>query len=161
MTGWWDEVVEQGGGMPPSHRCPGLPQGSELGNWALGHWTEEGYDLFENFPDLASALWAAEERRLVPHKFPNHHIPIPEHYLAEDAAVRRGTCRGGGAMGLWWLTPLWHHAGGGGDAGHPGVDGEEPVRAGSQPAGRGEAGVLPLRHGTAAQCHGRPARGTA
>ncbi|PKK17636.1 AE binding protein 1, partial [Columba livia] len=61
--------------------------GSELGNWALGHWTEEGYDLFENFPDLASALWAAEERRLVPHKFPNHHIPIPEHYLAEDAAV--------------------------------------------------------------------------
>ncbi|KAF1668131.1 Adipocyte enhancer-binding protein 1, partial [Aptenodytes patagonicus] len=53
--------------------------GSELGNWALGHWTEEGYDLFENFPDLASALWAAEERRLVPHKFPNHHIPIPEH----------------------------------------------------------------------------------
>ncbi|XP_063214745.1 adipocyte enhancer-binding protein 1 isoform X2 [Chroicocephalus ridibundus] len=61
--------------------------GSELGNWALGHWTEEGYDLFENFPDLASALWAAEERRLVPHKFPNHHIPIPEHYLAEDATV--------------------------------------------------------------------------
>ncbi|KAM4756455.1 adipocyte enhancer-binding protein 1 isoform 1-T1 [Cyanocitta cristata] len=61
--------------------------GSELGNWALGHWTEEGFDLFENFPDLASALWAAEERRLVPHQFPNHHIPIPEHYLAEDAAV--------------------------------------------------------------------------
>uniref|UniRef100_A0A8C8EBX9 Adipocyte enhancer-binding protein 1 n=2 Tax=Otus sunia TaxID=257818 RepID=A0A8C8EBX9_9STRI len=62
-------------------------EGSELGNWALGHWTEEGYDLFENFPDLASALWAAEERKLVPHKFPNHHIPIPEHYLAEDATV--------------------------------------------------------------------------
>ncbi|XP_062490287.1 adipocyte enhancer-binding protein 1 isoform X1 [Pezoporus occidentalis] len=61
--------------------------GSELGNWALGHWTEEGYDLFENFPDLASALWAAEDRKLVPHKFPNHHIPIPEHYLAEDATV--------------------------------------------------------------------------
>ncbi|XP_058715248.1 adipocyte enhancer-binding protein 1 isoform X2 [Poecile atricapillus] len=61
--------------------------GSELGNWALGHWTEEGFDLFENFPDLASALWAAEERRLVPHQFPNHHIPIPEHYLSEDAAV--------------------------------------------------------------------------
>uniref|UniRef100_A0A8B9SRR4 AE binding protein 1 n=1 Tax=Anas platyrhynchos TaxID=8839 RepID=A0A8B9SRR4_ANAPL len=30
--------------------------GSELGNWALGHWTEEGYDLFENFPDLASGV---------------------------------------------------------------------------------------------------------
>ncbi|NXB51715.1 AEBP1 protein, partial [Leucopsar rothschildi] len=61
--------------------------GSELGNWALGHWTEEGFDLFENFPDLASALWAAEERRLVPHQFPKHHIPIPERYLSEDAAV--------------------------------------------------------------------------
>lgn len=74
----------------------GCPQGSELGNWALGHWTEEGFDLFENFPDLASALWAAEERRLVPHQFPNHHIPIPEHYLSEDAAVSaaQGTGRG-------------------------------------------------------------------
>ncbi|XP_075767180.1 adipocyte enhancer-binding protein 1 isoform X2 [Pelodiscus sinensis] len=61
--------------------------GSELGNWALGHWTEEGYDLFENFPDLASVLWAAEERKWVPHRVPNHHIPIPEHYLAEDAHV--------------------------------------------------------------------------
>lgn len=86
--------------------APGCPQGSELGNWALGHWTEEGYDLFENFPDLASALWAAEERRLVPHKFPNHHIPVPEHYLAEDATVRHGTGHGGGAvMGRWCLTP--------------------------------------------------------
>ncbi|KAM6431592.1 adipocyte enhancer-binding protein 1 isoform 1-T1 [Liasis olivaceus] len=61
--------------------------GSELGNWALGHWNEEGYDLFENFPDLNSILWAAEERKWVPHKVPNHHIPIPDHYLAEEAAV--------------------------------------------------------------------------
>ncbi|KAH0623213.1 hypothetical protein JD844_031277 [Phrynosoma platyrhinos] len=61
--------------------------GSELGNWALGHWNEEGYDIFENFPDLNSILWAAEERKWVPHKVPNHHIPIPEHYLAEDAAM--------------------------------------------------------------------------
>ncbi|XP_062995298.1 adipocyte enhancer-binding protein 1 [Elgaria multicarinata webbii] len=61
--------------------------GSELGNWALGHWSEEGYDIFENFPDLNSILWAAEERKWVPHKVSNHHIPIPEHYLAEDAAV--------------------------------------------------------------------------
>uniref|UniRef100_A0A8B9VMI8 AE binding protein 1 n=1 Tax=Anas zonorhyncha TaxID=75864 RepID=A0A8B9VMI8_9AVES len=61
--------------------------GSELGNWALGHWTEEGYDLFENFPDLASPLWAAEERKLVPHRFPSHHIPVPQHYLEEDATV--------------------------------------------------------------------------
>uniref|UniRef100_A0A8C8SA99 AE binding protein 1 n=1 Tax=Pelusios castaneus TaxID=367368 RepID=A0A8C8SA99_9SAUR len=61
--------------------------GSELGNWALGHWNEEGYDIFENFPDLASVLWAAEERKWVPHRVPNHHIPIPEHYLAEDGNV--------------------------------------------------------------------------
>ncbi|NWY52765.1 AEBP1 protein, partial [Chionis minor] len=80
--------------------------GSELGNWALGHWTEEGYDLFENFPDLASALWAAEERKLVPHKFPNYHIPIPEHYLGEDATVRHGAGHGAGlVMGRWCLTP--------------------------------------------------------
>lgn len=62
-------------------------QGSELGNWALGHWNEEGYDIFENFPDLNSILWAAEERKWVPHKVPNHHIPTPENYLAEDATV--------------------------------------------------------------------------
>ncbi|KAJ7305100.1 hypothetical protein JRQ81_010939 [Phrynocephalus forsythii] len=61
--------------------------GSELGNWALGHWNEEGYDIFENFPDLNSILWTAEERKWVPHKVPNHHIPIPEHYLAEDATI--------------------------------------------------------------------------
>ncbi|XP_029139717.1 adipocyte enhancer-binding protein 1 [Protobothrops mucrosquamatus] len=61
--------------------------GSELGNWALGHWNEEGFDLFENFPDLNSILWAAEERKWVPHRVPNHHMPIPDHYLAEDAAV--------------------------------------------------------------------------
>lgn len=64
-----------------------LLQGSELGNWGLGHWNEEGYDIFENFPDLNSILWTAEERKLVPHKVPNHHISIPDHYLAEDATV--------------------------------------------------------------------------
>nr|XP_033804647.1 adipocyte enhancer-binding protein 1 [Geotrypetes seraphini]XP_033804648.1 adipocyte enhancer-binding protein 1 [Geotrypetes seraphini] len=61
--------------------------GSEFGNWALGHWTEEGYDIFHNFPDLNTILWAAEERKLVPHKVPNHHIPIPDHFLVEDATV--------------------------------------------------------------------------
>lgn len=63
------------------------PMGSELGNWALGHWTEEGYDIFTNFPDLNTALWAAEERKLVPYRFPNNNIPIPESFLAEDATV--------------------------------------------------------------------------
>ncbi|XP_053318763.1 adipocyte enhancer-binding protein 1 [Spea bombifrons] len=61
--------------------------GSELGNWALGHWTEEGYDIFTNFPDLNTGLWAAEERKWVPHRVPNHHLPIPDSFLADDATV--------------------------------------------------------------------------
>lgn len=56
-------------------------QGSEMGNWALGHWTEEGYDIFENFPDLNSILWGAEERGWVPRIMPNHHIPLPDNFL--------------------------------------------------------------------------------
>lgn len=53
-------------------------QGSEMGNWALGHWTEEGYDIYQNFPDLNSILWGAEDRGWVPRLVPNHHIPLPE-----------------------------------------------------------------------------------
>lgn len=56
-------------------------QGSEMGNWALGHWTEEGYDIFQNFPDLNSILWGAEDRGWVPRVVPNHHIPLPENFL--------------------------------------------------------------------------------
>ncbi|RLV76302.1 hypothetical protein DV515_00017110 [Chloebia gouldiae] len=98
--GWDQEQTQVVGRSPPGLTSAlGHPQGSELGNWALGHWTEEGFDLFENFPDLASALWAAEERRLVPHQFPNHHIPIPEHYLSEDAAVSAAQGRGEGGRG--------------------------------------------------------------
>ncbi|XP_049908582.1 adipocyte enhancer-binding protein 1 isoform X2 [Epinephelus moara] len=55
--------------------------GSEMGNWALGHWTEEGYDIFQNFPDLNSILWGAEDRGWVPRIVPNHHIPLPENFL--------------------------------------------------------------------------------
>jgi len=58
-----------------------IPQGSEMGNWALGHWTEEGYDIFQNFPDLNSILWGAEDRGWVPRVVPNHHIPLPENFL--------------------------------------------------------------------------------
>ncbi|KAG8441009.1 hypothetical protein GDO86_006663, partial [Hymenochirus boettgeri] len=65
--------------------------GSELGNWALGHWTEEGYDIFTNFPDLNTVLWAAEERKWVPHRVPNHHLPIPDSYMSEDATVAMET----------------------------------------------------------------------
>ncbi|XP_053729193.1 adipocyte enhancer-binding protein 1 [Synchiropus splendidus] len=61
--------------------------GSEMGNWALGHWTEEGYDLFQNFPDLNSILWGAEDRGWVPRVVPNHHIPLPENALNGSIAV--------------------------------------------------------------------------
>lgn len=52
-----------------------------MGNWALGHWTAEGYDIFQNFPDLNSILWGAEDRGWVPRIVPNHHIPLPENSL--------------------------------------------------------------------------------
>ncbi|XP_059894891.1 adipocyte enhancer-binding protein 1 isoform X2 [Gadus macrocephalus] len=61
--------------------------GSEMGNWALGHWSEEGYDIFENFPDLNSVLWGAEDRGWVPRVVPNHHIPVPENFLNGSVAV--------------------------------------------------------------------------
>lgn len=61
--------------------------GSEMGNWALGHWTEEGYDIFQNFPDLNSVLWGAEDRGWVPRIVPNHHIPLPENFLNGSIGV--------------------------------------------------------------------------
>ncbi|XP_072228053.1 adipocyte enhancer-binding protein 1 [Leuresthes tenuis] len=61
--------------------------GSEMGNWALGHWTEEGYDIFQNFPDLNSILWGAEDRGWVPRVVPNHHIPLPENFLNGSLAA--------------------------------------------------------------------------
>ncbi|XP_034752900.1 adipocyte enhancer-binding protein 1 [Etheostoma cragini] len=61
--------------------------GSEMGNWALGHWTEEGYDIFQNFPDLNSVLWGAEDRGWVPRVVPNHHIPLPENFLNGSLAT--------------------------------------------------------------------------
>ncbi|XP_060487973.2 adipocyte enhancer-binding protein 1 isoform X2 [Panthera onca] len=61
--------------------------GSEFGNWAMGLWTEEGFDIYEDFPDLNSVLWGAEERKWVPYRVPNNNLPIPEHYLSPDATV--------------------------------------------------------------------------
>ncbi|XP_006892235.1 PREDICTED: adipocyte enhancer-binding protein 1 [Elephantulus edwardii] len=61
--------------------------GSEFGNWALGLWTEEGFDIFEDFPDLNSVLWSAEEKKWVPYRVPNNNLPIPERYLSPDATV--------------------------------------------------------------------------
>uniref|UniRef100_H3D7V0 AE binding protein 1a n=1 Tax=Tetraodon nigroviridis TaxID=99883 RepID=H3D7V0_TETNG len=61
--------------------------GSEMGNWELGHWTEEGYDIFLNFPDLNSVLWGAEDRGWVPRIMPNHHIPLPENIFNASLAA--------------------------------------------------------------------------
>lgn len=63
--------------------------GSELSSWALGYWTEEGFDLGDNFPDLTS-IWATKDPRGV-QKVANHHLPIPEEYQSEDGAVAMET----------------------------------------------------------------------
>ncbi|XP_029366811.1 inactive carboxypeptidase-like protein X2 [Echeneis naucrates] len=52
--------------------------GSELSSWTTGHFTDNGFDIFKNFPDLNSILWDAEDKGLVPKLTPNHHVPIPE-----------------------------------------------------------------------------------
>uniref|UniRef100_A0A671MK05 AE binding protein 1 n=1 Tax=Sinocyclocheilus anshuiensis TaxID=1608454 RepID=A0A671MK05_9TELE len=49
--------------------------------------THEGYDIFQNFPDLNSILWGAEDRGWVPRIVPNHHIPIPENVAVETKAI--------------------------------------------------------------------------
>lgn len=65
-----------------------LLQGSELSGWATGHFTEDGFDIFQNFPDLSKILWDAEDKGMVPKITPNHHVSIPEDY--EDTySVRR------------------------------------------------------------------------
>lgn len=61
--------------------------GSEFGNWALGLWTEEGFDIYEDFPDLNSVLWSAEDKKWVPYRVPNNNLPIPEHYQSPDATM--------------------------------------------------------------------------
>uniref|UniRef100_A0A8C4WCM1 Carboxypeptidase X, M14 family member 1 n=1 Tax=Gopherus evgoodei TaxID=1825980 RepID=A0A8C4WCM1_9SAUR len=63
--------------------------GSELAGWAVGRWTYEGIDLNHNFADLNTALWDAEDNELVPHKFPNHYLPIPEPVPAQVAPETR------------------------------------------------------------------------
>ncbi|XP_045147326.1 inactive carboxypeptidase-like protein X2 [Echinops telfairi] len=64
---------------------PGEHEGSELGGWSLGRWTHEGIDINNNFPDLNTLLWEAEDRQNVPRRVPNHHITIPEWFLSENA----------------------------------------------------------------------------
>lgn len=55
-------------------------QGSEVSTWTTGHFTADGFDIFQNFPDLNSILWDAEDKGLVPKIFPNHHVQIPEDF---------------------------------------------------------------------------------
>ncbi|XP_009964230.2 inactive carboxypeptidase-like protein X2 [Tyto alba] len=61
--------------------------GSELGGWSLGRWTQDGIDINNNFPDLNSLLWDSEDQKKSKRKVPNHHIPIPDWYLSENATV--------------------------------------------------------------------------
>ncbi|XP_014384335.1 PREDICTED: LOW QUALITY PROTEIN: inactive carboxypeptidase-like protein X2 [Myotis brandtii] len=65
--------------------------GSELGGWSLGRWTHDGIDINNNFPDLNSPLWEAEARQSSPRPVPNHHIPVPEWFLSENATVAAET----------------------------------------------------------------------
>lgn len=65
------------------------PQGSELSGWTTGHFTEDGFDIFQNFPDLNSILWDAEDKGMVPKLTPNHHVPIPENLEANSSVSRR------------------------------------------------------------------------
>ncbi|XP_029450798.1 probable carboxypeptidase X1 [Rhinatrema bivittatum] len=65
--------------------------GSELSGWAVGRWTYFGHDLNHNFADLNTPLWDAEDNELIPEKFPNHYIPIPEYYIFPNATVATET----------------------------------------------------------------------
>lgn len=62
-------------------------QGSELSGWSLGRWSSNGIDIHHNFPDLNTILWEAEAKKWIPRKTLNHHIPIPEWYLSNNASV--------------------------------------------------------------------------
>lgn len=67
--------------------CLSLTQGSELSGWSLGRWSSNGIDIHHNFPDLNTILWEAEAKKWIPRKMSNHHIPVPEWYLSNNASV--------------------------------------------------------------------------
>lgn len=62
-------------------------QGSELGGWARGRFSYEGYDMNNNFADLNSVMWDAMELETDRSKLVNHYIPIPKQYASKDALV--------------------------------------------------------------------------
>uniref|UniRef100_A0A8C1PR34 Adipocyte enhancer-binding protein 1 n=1 Tax=Cyprinus carpio TaxID=7962 RepID=A0A8C1PR34_CYPCA len=71
----------------PDGHMKAFEKGSELGSWTLGHWTEDGHDIFQNFPDLNNILWDAEDKGMVPKLISNHHVPIPEGVLSSNGSV--------------------------------------------------------------------------
>ncbi|XP_027024059.2 inactive carboxypeptidase-like protein X2 [Tachysurus fulvidraco] len=71
----------------PDGHVTAFEKGSELGSWTLGHWTEGGHDIFQNFPDLNTVYWNAQDKGMVPKVTPNHHVPIPDGYLAENGPL--------------------------------------------------------------------------
>lgn len=71
----------------PDGHMKAFEKGSELGSWTLGHWTEDGHDIFQNFPDLNNILWDAEDKGMVPKLIPNHHVPIPEGIMLSNGSV--------------------------------------------------------------------------
>ncbi|XP_060928388.1 inactive carboxypeptidase-like protein X2 [Limanda limanda] len=64
--------------LNPDGQNEAFEAGSELSSVTTGHFTEDGFDIFQNFPDLSGILWDAEDKGMVPKLTPNHHVPIPE-----------------------------------------------------------------------------------
>ncbi|XP_696022.6 uncharacterized protein aebp1b isoform X1 [Danio rerio] len=75
----------------PDGHVKAFEKGSELGSWTLGHWTEDGHDIFQNFPDLNNIYWDSEDKGMVPKLTPNHHIPIPEGILSSNGSIAMET----------------------------------------------------------------------
>ncbi|XP_049906199.1 inactive carboxypeptidase-like protein X2 [Epinephelus moara] len=66
--------------LNPDGHVEAFEAGSELSGWTTGHFTDNGFDIFQNFPDLNSILWDAEDKGMVPKLTPNHHVPIPDNF---------------------------------------------------------------------------------
>ncbi|CAJ1067981.1 inactive carboxypeptidase-like protein X2 [Xyrichtys novacula] len=71
--------------LNPDGQVEAYEAGSELSGWTTGHFTEAGFDIFQNFPDLNNILWDAEDKGLVPKITPNHHVPIPEGFESNSS----------------------------------------------------------------------------
>lgn len=75
-------------GPSRSELSPRVPSW-EAGPWAVGPMAR--IDINNNFPDLNTLLWEAEDRQNVPRKVPNHYIAIPKWFLSENATVSKNT----------------------------------------------------------------------